>query len=56
LKPIFYFLYKNKRWVKVDDQELYNFTVWIAESNPKLKDEAVAAIKKFLETYLVFDN
>jgi len=49
----FYFLYKNKKWLKVDNQELYNFAKWVAESNPKLKDETVAAIQKFFKTYMV---
>ena len=53
ITTLFYFLFKNKRWMKIDNQELYNFTVWIAESNPKLKDEVIAAIKKFIVTYLV---
>jgi len=53
MTTLFYFLYKNKKWVRVDDQELYNFTVWIAESNPKLKDEVIAAIKKFIDVYLI---
>ena len=46
------FLYKNKKWLKVDNQELYNFAKWVAESNPKLKEETAAAIKKFLKTYV----
>lgn len=53
MTTLFYFLYRNKKWIKVDEKELYNFTVWIAESNPKLKDETIFAIKKFLETYAV---
>lgn len=48
-----YFLYKNKRWLRVDNQELYNFAKWVAESNPKLKTETVAAVEKFITTYLV---
>lgn len=46
------FLYKNKKWITVDNVEFYNFAKWVAESNPKLKNETVAAIKKFIETYL----
>jgi len=49
----FYFLYKNEKWLKVDNQELYNFAKWVAESNPKLKGETVAAIQKFFKTYMV---
>ena len=53
MTALFYFLRKNKRWIRVDNQELYNFAKWVAESNPKLKNETVAAIQKFLETYIV---
>ena len=53
MTTLFYFLYKNKKWMKVDNKELYNFAKWVAESNPKLKDETVAAIRKFIETYMV---
>ena len=53
MTTLFYFLHKNKKWLKVDNQELYNFAKWVAESNPKLKDETVSAIHKFIHTYLV---
>ena len=47
------FLYINSKWLKVDSKELYNFSVWIAQSPPKLKQEVTKAIEKFIETYLV---
>lgn len=47
------FLFKNKKWIKVDTQELYNFTIWIAQSPPKVKEEAVKAIEKFLKAYII---
>ena len=50
---LFVFLYRNGKWLKVDAQELYNFTVWIAQSPPKVKKETVLAIEKFLKTHLV---
>lgn len=53
MTTLFVFLHKNKKWLKVDNQELYNFAKWVAASNPKLKDETVAAIRKFLKTYIV---
>ena len=46
------FLYANKKWLKADIQELYNFTVWIAQSPPQFKDEVVKAIEKFLRTHI----
>jgi hypothetical protein len=39
------FLFLNKKWIKGDTQELYNFTIWIAQSPPKLKNEVVKAVK-----------
>ncbi len=53
MTTLFVFLYKNTKWIKVDTQELYNFTVWIAQSPRKVKDEAIKAVEKFLKTYLV---
>ncbi len=53
MTTLFYFLYKNGKWLRVDNRELYNFAKWVAESNPKLKKETVKAIEKFLKTYLV---
>lgn len=53
MTTLFYFLYKNKQWLKVDNQELYNFAKWVAESNAKLKVETISAVEKFFKTYLV---
>jgi death-on-curing family protein len=47
------FLYKNKKWLRVDSRELYNFALWVAESNARLKTETVKAAQKFIRTYLV---
>jgi death-on-curing family protein len=47
------FLYKNKKWLKADTKELYNFTMWVAESPPAFKNETVKAIEKFLKTHVV---
>ena|SRR3989344_1328209 len=53
MATLFTFLSKNGKWLLVDNQELYNFAKWVTESNPKLKDETVAAVQKFLKSYLV---
>ncbi len=47
------FLYKNRKWIEVDDVEFYNFAKWVAESGPRYKSETVKAIEKFIRTYLV---
>ncbi len=47
------FLYRNGKWLRVDTQELYNFTVWVAQSPRTVKDETIKATEKFLKTHLV---
>jgi len=47
------FLYRNKKWIKVDTQELYNFTVWVAQSPRTVKDETIKAAETFISTHLV---
>lgn len=47
------FLHKNKKWLSVDTQELYNFTMWIAQSPSRLKMETVKAVEKFLNSHIV---
>lgn len=53
LTTLLTFLAKNGKWLKVDNREFYNFAKWVAESNPKLKEETVRAAEKFIKTYLV---
>lgn len=53
MTTLFVFLYKNRKWLKVDNQELYNFAIWVASSPAKLKTETVKATEKFINTYLV---
>ena len=52
MTTLMHFLYKNKKWLRVDNQELYNFAKWVAESNPKVKTETVKATEKFIKTYI----
>lgn len=47
------FLHKNGKWLKVDNQELYNFAVWVAESPASVKDQTVEATQVFVKKYLV---
>lgn len=53
MTTLFVFLHKNRKWIAVDTQELYNFTMWIAQSPPGAKDETVMAIGKFLRAHVV---
>ena len=52
ITTLFVFLYKNSKWIKVDTRELYNFTIWIASSPPRLKKETIVAIESFLKIYI----
>ena len=53
MTTLFVFLYRNGKWLQVDTQELYNFTVWVAQSPRTVKDETVRATEKFLKIHLV---
>lgn len=46
---LLYFLYKNNKWLKIDNQRLYNFFRWVAKSDSVLKTETVQAIEKILK-------
>jgi death-on-curing protein len=52
ITTLFTFLFANNKWLKADIQELYNFTIWIAQSPSQFKDEAVKAIEKFLKRHI----
>lgn len=47
------FLFLNKKWLKVDDTEFYNFAVWVAQSPRDAKDDVVKYITKFIRKYIV---
>jgi hypothetical protein len=53
MTTLFVFLYMNKKWIKADRQELFNFAIWVASSPPQFKDEVVKAIEKFLKSHIV---
>ena len=47
------FLFKNRKWLKVSNNELYRFAVEIAESKPKEKDLYLSKIRMFLEENII---
>jgi len=53
MTTLFVFLYKNNKWIKIDDVELYNFALWVTNSPAKVKDETINAIHSFLKEHLV---
>jgi len=50
---LFYALYRDKKWIEVDTQTLYNFAVWVAESPSNAKEEVVRYIEKFIKSHMV---
>lgn len=46
-------LTKNGKWLRMDEHALYRFAKWVAESDSKVKDAAVAAIEKILQTHMI---
>lgn len=53
MMTLFYFLVKNKKWLKVDEKKLYNFAMWVAESPPEFKKETLKALEKFIKNHQV---
>jgi len=53
LTTLLMFLYKHDKWLQIDAQELYNFTLWVAQSPAALKDEVLMGIEKFIKSHLV---
>ena len=47
------FLYVNKKWLRVDTQELYNFAMWVAQGPASVKQEIIVSIEKFIKRYLI---
>jgi len=53
MTTLFVFLAKNNKWLSVDTQELYNFTMWIAQSPPNFKEESIKATVKFIKSHII---
>lgn len=49
---LFTFLYLNNKWLGVTNDQLYQFAVWVAESQAQLKEGVVLAIKEFIKKNL----
>ena len=50
---LFVFLYFNKKWLRVDDKELYNFAMWVAQSPARLKTDTVKATERFIKSFVI---
>lgn len=52
ITTLFVFLHEHNKWLKVDAQNLYNFTVWVAQSPAELKDQVVMAMGNYIKMYM----
>ena len=50
---LFVFLHKHNKWLKTTLAELYLFTKWVAESEPKAKDFVLMAIEAYIRKRVV---
>ena len=52
ITTLLYFLSKSKKWLKIDNQVLYNFAKFVAESPSDYKDNMLEIIEEFIQKYL----
>lgn len=45
------FLFLNNRWLKVQPTKLYNLALWVAQSDPDLREAVLAGLDDFLTKY-----
>ena len=50
ITTLFVFLCNNSKWVVINEQKLYRFTIWVAESDAEYKDEIVTIIQRFIKS------
>lgn len=53
IMTMIYFLHKNGQWLKIENQKIYNFSKWVAASDPVLKEQTISAIEEILKRFCV---
>jgi len=53
MTTLVYCLHENQKWLRVDNQTLYNFAVWVAESPSGAKKQVVDYIEQFLHKHMI---
>lgn len=46
------FLHLNGKWLNMNPRQLYEFTMWIAQSSPDVKDAALLALETTINKHL----
>lgn len=49
---LLFFLYKNGKWLDMDNKKLYDIAVGVAESKPKSKDGIILWLEENITEYL----
>ena len=50
---LFYFLYKNGKWLNIDNKQLYDIAFNIAKTKPKSRDRAIKWLQTELNNHLI---
>ena len=53
MTTLLFFFHKNKKWIRVNIQEFYNFTMWVTRSPRIAKEETIKVIEKFFKKYII---
>ncbi|MCF7906906.1 type II toxin-antitoxin system death-on-curing family toxin [Patescibacteria group bacterium] len=53
LATLLFFLANNNKWLRAEEDELYDFILWVTESKPQNKNYVLADIEKFIIEHLV---
>lgn len=53
IMTLLFFLYKNGKWINIDNDRLYKVAVGVAESKPKSKDKIIRWLEKTFTQYLI---
>lgn len=52
ITTVLYFLAEHGKWLKMNNQELYNFAKFVAESPPIAKEGMITIIEDFISKYI----
>lgn len=53
IMTLLFFLYKNGKWLNIDNNQLYNVAVGVAKSRPRSKDKIIRWLEKTFAQYMV---
>lgn len=53
IMSLLYFLYKNGKWLKMTNENLYKFARRVARSDPRKREKVVLQIRGLIKTYMI---